>query len=150
MQVMTIALCERTPSPLFTACTIPAKLRGDPDLKRFPRLAPLVSNKSRLENEKAVLFLHRHFPDKVSKGFPIKAIVIPRISNGVALRLTPATAGAALAALAPSTLMQLPGSGQSAIKTLSKLIHQVPAYFLSLGPDTARIPEAVQSLLSGR
>jgi hypothetical protein len=58
------------------------------------------------------------------------------------------TAGAVLAALAPSTLFQLPGAGSTAIKTMKKLVGQVPGYILELGTDTAKIPETILGLLS--
>jgi len=125
-----------------------AKLRGDQDLERFPRLAPLVSNKSRLEKDKALLFLHQHFPEQVSRGFPLKAILVPSITSTNETRLSPATAGAVLTALAPSTLLQLPGAGKAAFRMMAKLVGRVPGYVLELGGDISRIPSLIQGLLS--
>jgi hypothetical protein len=125
-----------------------AKLRGEMDIERFPGLAPFVSNKSRLEQDKALLFLYQHVPEKVCRGFPIKAILMPSLTADEGSRLRPATAGAALTALAPSTLMQLPGAGGAALKTMARLVHQVPGYVLELGTDTAQIAPVIQRLLS--
>jgi hypothetical protein len=141
-------LVRTDPEPFVYSVYNTAKLRGDLDLERFPRLALLVSNTNRLENDKAVFFLQQHFPGQVTRGFPIKAILLPQISNEKETRLRPASAGTALAALAPSTLLQLPGAGGPALKRISKLVHRVPAYVLEVGTEITRIPEAVQSLLS--
>jgi hypothetical protein len=141
-------LVKTDPEPFVYSVYNTAKLRGDLDLERFPHLAPLASNKSRLETDKALFFLHQHFPEKVSRGFPIKAILLPLITHEKETRLRPATAGATLTALAPSTLMQLPGAGGAAIKTMSRLVRQVPGYVLELGTDISRIPDVILDLLS--
>jgi hypothetical protein len=142
-------IVKTVPEPFVSSVYNTAKLRSDHDLDRFPHLAPLISNKSRLENEKAVLFLYRHFPDKVSRGFPLKAILLPLITNLKETRLRPATAGTILTALAPSTLFQLPGAGGAAIKAMSTLVHRVPGYVLELGTDVSEIPVPIIGLLSG-
>jgi len=62
--------------------------------------------------------------------------------------LQTATAGAALKALAPSTILQLPGAGQKALRSIAKLLKQVPCYVLELGIDQERIPGVILDLLS--
>jgi hypothetical protein len=141
-------LIKTDPEPFVFSVYNTAKLHGDIDLERFPHLSPLVSNKSRLEKDKAMVFLHEHFPEQVSRGFPIKAILMPLITHEKETRLKPATAGATLFALAPSTLFQLPGAGSAAIKTMSKLVRHVPAYILEIGTDVSKIPSVVLDLLS--
>ena len=135
------------PEPFVYSVYNTGKLRGDLDLNRFPHLSPLVSNTDRMENDKAVLFLNQYFPEQVCRGFPLKAILLPQITNEKKTRLRPASAGATLTALAPSTLLQLPGAGMEAIKTMSKLVNQVPGYILELGTDITQIPEVIQNLL---
>jgi hypothetical protein len=125
-----------------------AKLRGVADLQRFPHLVPSMSNADRLETEKAMIFLDEHYPDKVIAGFPIQAILLPRVTGQTETTLKKATAGAALAALAPSTLFQLPGAGKMALQTMSKLVRQVPCYTLALGSDLSKIPNVILRLLS--
>lgn len=125
-----------------------AKLRADEDVRRFPRLAPLVHNQSRLETDKALLFLQAHFPGQVSAGFPLKAIVLPRVAQGRKSRLLPARRPEILAALAPSTIFQLPGAGPYAMRTLCALSKQVPGYHLDLGTDLHAIPAVISKLLA--
>ncbi|AFZ15631.1 HPr kinase (plasmid) [Crinalium epipsammum PCC 9333] len=141
-------LVSTDPSPYVYSLYNTAKLKGQEDLERFPNLAPLVNNLDRMELEKAMLFLHQHHPDKIVRGFPIKAVLIPQVTGKPNTHLRPTTAGAALRALAPSTIFQLAGSGQSAFQIMSSLVKQVPCYALELGTDMAQIPDVILRLLS--
>ncbi len=140
-------LVSTDPTPYVYSLYNTAKLKGQADLERFPHLAPLVNNRDRMESEKAMLFLHQHHPAKVVSGFPIKAVLIPRITGQSDTSVRPTTTGAALRALAPSTIFQLAGSGQTAFQTMSSLVKQVPCYSLELGTEMAQIPEVILSLL---
>ncbi len=141
-------LVSTDPQPYIYSLYNTAKLIGQKDLERFPRLAPLVNNLDRLELEKAMLFLYQHYPEKIVIGFPIKAVLIPQVTGKLDTYLQPTTAGAALKALAPSTIFQLAGSGQTAFKLMSSLVKQVPCYALALGTDMTQIPDVIQGLLS--
>lgn len=124
-----------------------AKLEAD-NMHRLPHLMPFVSNANRLHQEKALLFLYKHFPEKIVTGFPVKAILLPRVTGSPDTTLTPASPIAALRALAPSTIFQLPGAGQSTFQTLSQFIKQVPRYYLELGTEVRQIPNVIADLLS--
>jgi hypothetical protein len=141
-------LVATAPTPYVYSLYNTAKLRGVADLQRFPHLVPKMSNADRLETEKAMIFLDEHYPDKVIAGFPIQAILLPCVTEQTETTLKKATAGAALAALAPSTLFQLPGAGKMALQTMSKLVRQVPCYTLELGSDLSKIPNVILALLS--
>ena len=125
-----------------------AKLLSEEDIQRLPHLAPMISNPDRVEGEKAMIFMHKHYPDKIVKGFPVKAILIPQVTEKPDTRIRPTTSGAALMAVGPSTILQLPGSGQKALQLMAKLVRQLPCYVLELGTDIPRIPEAIFNLLS--
>ena len=88
-----------------------AKLEPD-NLHRFPELAPLVANPDRLDSQKAMLFLHEHRPEQLVLHAPVGAILLPRIAHTSRTTLAPAPASAAMSALAPTTLFQLPGYGR--------------------------------------
>lgn len=135
------------PTPYVYSLYNTAKLKGQEDLDRFPRLAPWVNNHDRLEAEKAMLFLHQHCPAKVVTGFPIKAVLVPQVTGKPDTHLRPTTAATALRALAPSTMFQLAGSGQTALQMMSSLVKQVPCYALELGTDVAQIPSVIANLL---
>ena len=141
-------LVSTDPKPYVYSLYNTAKLKGQADLERFPNLAPLVNNVDRMGLEKAMLFLHKHYPEKIVSGFPIKAVLIPQVTGKLDTHLRPTTAGAALRALAPSTIFQLAGSGQTAFQLMSSLVKQVPCYALELGTDMAQIPDVILRLLS--
>jgi len=136
------------PTPFVYSVYNTAKLRGGLDLERFPNLAPLVSNNDQLEDDKALFFLNEHFPEQISCGFSIKAILLPVITEEKETRLKPASAGEVLRALAPSTLLQLPGAGKADIKIMSRLIRKVPGYTLELGSDISSIHEVIKKAIS--
>lgn len=118
------------------------------DTGRFSLLTPALSNSDRLSTEKALYFLYRHFPGKISAGFPIRAILLPRVTGILETRLKKVSSSLGLLALAPSTIFQLPGAGHQAFEILSKVAKQMPSYILEVGTDLSGIPDAISNLLS--
>jgi hypothetical protein len=117
-------------------------------LPRLPHLERAVSNDDKLDSEKAVVYVHEHWPERTSRGFPLRAVFIPRV---VATRAEPLMTGAsraaALAALAPSTIFQLHPSGQEALAAMARVVEQVPTYVLELGSDIHAIPRVISAFL---
>jgi hypothetical protein len=97
--------------------------------------------------EKAVLFLHDHWPARVTTGFPIHAVVVPQITGCPDSTLAPTTPAAALTALAPSSLFLLAGAGQPALRVMSELVGRVPCYRLNLGTELGDVPALLASVL---
>jgi hypothetical protein len=135
-----------TPRAYSLYCS--AKLCTD-SLQRLAGLAPYVSNPERLAEEKAVIFLDQPFGEKLIESFPIRAIVLPRVTDQPVTTLTKVAGAAALTALAPSTIFQLPGNGAQAFHLLAELVRRTPAYELALGADISRVPSVIENLLSG-
>ena len=124
-----------------------AKLKGTPDFERFSHLLPLVVNRDHIERQKALVFLNDAFREKVTLGFPLRAILVPQIGGRPETTIEPSTPIAALRALAPSTLLQLPGDGRETMLQLSTLVRQVPAYTLNAGTHMRGIAQSVEALL---
>ncbi|MBW4576544.1 MAG: hypothetical protein KME08_14815 [Aphanothece sp. CMT-3BRIN-NPC111] len=141
-------LVASDPIPYVYSLYNTAKLKGATDLERFPLLANKFNNLDRLEEEKAMIFLAEHFPEKVVAGFPIKAVLVPRVTGKKDTILQRASAGAALAALAPSTIFQLPSAGKQTFQMLAKLVKAVDCYYLNLGTDIGQIPQIISQLLT--
>jgi hypothetical protein len=141
-------LIATDPIPYVYSLYNTAKLKSAKDLERFPDLAPLVTNGDRLDEEKALIFLNQHFPEKVVSGFPLRAILVPKITGERDTRLSRSTAIAALKALAPSTLFQLSGTGESSFQMMSNLVKKVPCYTLELGTDITQIPQVILEFLN--
>ena len=135
------------PAPYVYSLYNSAKLDAD-FIQKLPHLVPKVSNFDRLNTEKALIFLRDHYPDKVTTGFPIRAILVPRITGLPETRLTKSSPAAGLRALAPSTIFQLPGARNDDFQNLIGIVKQVPSYDLELGTDLDRIPSVISDLLS--
>lgn len=117
-------------------------------MQRFPRLAASVCNRKSLDTEKALLFLHENYREKIVRGFPIRAILLPKISGRRNTALKPISAVSGLKSLAPSTIFQLSGAGHSEFQSLARIVKQVPCYSLELGTDISTIPDVILGLLS--
>jgi hypothetical protein len=107
-------------------------------------------NPDRLATEKALFLVHRHHSRHIQHSFAIRGIVVPVISESTRSRLEPASAASALLALAPSTILQLPGAGRSALTTMSRLVQRVPSYVLRLGRDLDTLPTLLERVLPGK
>jgi hypothetical protein len=120
------------------------------DVDRFPKLRPRVWNpQSLLKNspDKAVFFLADAAPELMSLGFPLRAILAPRVTGGAETYLTPCGPAAALAAIAPSTVGQLQCAGQPDMDRIAAIVSGLPAYTLHLGSDISRVADVVRSAL---
>lgn len=128
------------------------KLKGPRDVARFPHLERCISNLDRVgdgdDAERAMVFLHEHFPHKLIGQMPLRAILVPRIVDRPQTQIAPASAALAFKALAPSTVFQLPGNAHSAFRALVDMVRRLPTYEIELGRDLARIPTAIESFLA--
>jgi hypothetical protein len=116
-------------------------------IRTFPNLLPLVSNPQDLGICKAVIYLHDHLPERLTRGFPVKAVLIPRVTGKVDTRLTPASQVDGLRALAPSTLFQLSGAGEQNFALMAQFARRIPSYFLEAGTDLRQIPAVIREFL---
>jgi hypothetical protein len=119
---------------------------GPETIDRLPALGPLIHSHPTPDSEKALLDLNR-LPDKLLADAPLRAVAIPQIVAGESSAVTPASSGAALGAVAPSTLLQLPGNDGGTLSTLREIVTGVPCHHLEVGSDPAGIPPAIESLL---
>ena len=120
---------------------------GPEALARLPQLRELVHSPPTPDSEKALLDVNAALPEKLLGEAPLRAIAIPKIVPNEDSAVRPASSGAALAAVAPSTLLQLPGNGDRAMSILRDLVTAVPCHSLEVGSDPAKVPSAIESLL---
>ena len=123
-----------------------AKLNAD-HLKNFPTLLSGISNPEELSSEKALLYLHEHQPTSLISGLPVRVIFLPRVTGRLETVANPAAPTAALQALAPSSLFQLPGTGEAEFHALGDLVKRIPCYHLELGTELERIPETMMKVM---
>jgi hypothetical protein len=136
-----------SPTPFVDSLYSSGKVNA-PDVARFPHLEPALSNRDRLGHEKALYFLAGLAPEALSAGFPLRAILLPRVAGGSETRATPVAPAAGLRALAPSTIFQTPGAGEPDFRRLSALVTQVPCFDLALGTELAAIPDVILGVLA--
>ncbi len=84
-------------------------------------------------------------PERVASELEVVALGVPRL--GEADRLEPISRGAALRALAPSSILQLPGYADGALGVLAELVRRVPSVGLVLGDDPVRAVGLVRRLI---
>ncbi|HEX6490686.1 MAG TPA: hypothetical protein VF002_04860 [Gaiellaceae bacterium] len=138
------------PAPRIESLYSSGKLEPDHVQTLLPHLLPLLDNADRLASEKAVLYVQEHFPEQTTAGFPLRAVLVPRVAaSRPESRIVEASRAAAFAALAPSTILQLHTADAGAFQTMSRLIERVPCYGLELGSEVGAIPDTIAEFLAG-
>jgi hypothetical protein len=122
-----------------------AKLTDDA-LTRLPRVAAHAERPGPPE-EKSVAYLHEFAPEALVLQAPLRAIVVPRITDRTAPALVPTSRATALAELAPSSLVSLRRERADAFRGIAAVAASVPCHVLELGSDLAAIPELLGGLL---
>ena len=121
--------------------------------RRFADLrAELPRPTDGLAHDKALYFLHEQVPQRISCGFPLRAVLLPRFAGHGRRETTVEPVGSkgqALAAMAPSTVFQLPAAGADTLAALAALLEALPVFVLRTGTDLDGIPRAIESVLGG-
>jgi hypothetical protein len=122
------------------------KLNPD-QAERFPDLVsgPLL-NPARMGEEKTLFLVSRRRPERMIDRFPLRALVVPMIDGGPC-RVEAVSAGSALLAMAPSTVLQRQGAGAPVLATLADLARRLPTYALHLAPDPHDAPPVLAELV---
>lgn len=139
--------CVLEPGEPITARSVYSTAKANVDTVERLGLGALVANPERPPGEKALLFLGEHRPHALVRAAPVRLILIPRVGDRLETRSAPATPAEAMRALAPSTLLQLPGTGRRTLDRLSAVAAGVPAHHLEVGTDSPGAAETVRRLL---
>jgi hypothetical protein len=132
--------CLLTPEPRVTAWSVFSTAKLASDSFEFLGLDGAATGQ-----EKAVLYLGETASDALLPAAPVAGILIPVLARRPETVLRDASPFDALAAVGPSTLLQLQGSAESRLAMLSSLVQSVPSYFLEL----SRSPEAAVDVIGG-
>jgi hypothetical protein len=138
---------ERGETPRVHSLYSSGKLEPHHSL-RFPNLAAALVDFARADDEKVIFHVNERFPGTTSRGFPLRAVVVPRVVGGPTTRVVPASPATALAALAPSTVFQLHPPQADALQAMADIVRRVPAFMLELGTDVSQIPTVLAGLLA--
>ena len=137
------------PEPVAHTLFSTGKLNFE-DVNKFPYLESTryKNLKGETQDEKALFFLYPKFYDRFIKSFPVKAVVIPKITNNESARLIPTTAANAYLALTPSTIFQLHGDKRTSHKNISSLVKTIPCFTLELCSDEKKNTEVIYNYLN--
>ena len=137
------------PAPRVQSLYNSGKLHPEHIHGLLPHLLPLLSNAERLEDEKAVMYVQQHYPAQTTSGFPLRAVLVPKVrATERGSRIVATSRATAFAALAPSTIFQLHTAGPDALATMSKLVEKVPCFGLETGSDISAIPATIADFLA--
>jgi hypothetical protein len=137
------------PSPWVHSLYGTGKLEAVSIRTLLPHLLPLAANPDEIESEKAVLYVREHFGRQMTSGFPLSAILVPRLGLGQRdHRIREISRAEAFAALAPNTMIELRTAGGAEFAAMSRLVHAVPCYGIELGTDVSSIPQTIRSFLA--
>jgi hypothetical protein len=133
------------PEPRVLSLYCSGKLEPD-HAALLPHLPfPAFTGDGELE-EKSVFYVANQFPDRMCRRFPLRAIIAPRV-QGDEPRVSKRGPAQVLAALAPSTLLQLVPARQEALSAMAGLLGNIPAFGLEVGGPTDQIPPSIERLL---
>jgi hypothetical protein len=136
-------LVSETPTPCVHALYQSVKLHAD-QLWRLPRLTAGTRGDA---GGKTLLFLDERYAHKLVPAFPLRAVLLPRVTGRRETRLVPAAATQALDALIPSSIVELPGLGREAVRAIVRIVRSVPVCVLEAGTDLDGIPVAIARFL---
>ncbi|MDZ7677373.1 MAG: hypothetical protein U5K29_02345 [Acidimicrobiales bacterium] len=101
------------------------------------------------EGAKAVVRMDRVPWVNLVTSAPVAAVAAITVSPTGTTELRPASPGQVLGALAPSTILQLHGTGAATLSALSRLVRQVPTATLEVGSNPDEVVAAVSRLTRG-
>ncbi len=138
-------LASDGPEPRVHSLYSSAKLEPH-QLQRFPHLSEGVVNRG-AAGEKPMILLCPRWAASVSAGFPLLGAVTPRVVGRGPTRARRVGRAALLAALAPSTIFQLPDAGRHTLARIGSLLRRLPCWELELGGSVSEIPHALERVL---
>lgn len=142
-------LLELRETPRVHSVYAAAKLHTA-QLERFPELERYVVNSNRVAPEKGVAILYPAFAHQLPITRPLSVVLVPRITGGAATNIESIGPASALAALAPSTLLQMASADRSGLAAMGRLVRRVPSYRVNLGTEREEIAETIREFLAGR
>ena len=117
---------------------------------RVPDLARHAIDSSReglIGDAKALVYLAGICPERIARGFPLRAILVPKVTGGETTRVVATAPSEAFSALSPSSVLQLPGTRATALREQAALARTVPTYRLELGGPVEQVPHVIRDLL---
>jgi hypothetical protein len=116
-------------------------------LERHPLLAGRTVSCGAPWLDETVCFLGEVFPQQVVPTARIAALGFPALADGPHSTFAPLRRGAGLRILTGCILSVEPGNVLASFEAVGAALAHLPAYRVSLGQDTARIPDTLDAVL---
>lgn len=140
-------LISTDPAPVVFSLYSSAKLHAAHLNKCFPMLVDHTLLTENPSGDKVVVYGSDVFPDRIRSHANIRAIVMPVMTGRRTPTIHRLSQATALQALAPSSLLQMPGLGQVEFHSLAQLIRKCPCYQLEFGENLATLADTLKSIL---
>jgi hypothetical protein len=124
-----------------------AKLREDA-LPRFAELHPILAHFQEDEEKKAYFYVHRHFPERVVTEAPIRAIVLPVVTDAPVTTMERAAPMEAVCGLISWSVKEIPKADTLGERIMLQALSRLPAYRMRLGRDAESTLTLIRSLLA--
>ncbi len=128
-----------------TAHSLYGSIKVAPD--RIPEFEDIQQHVRDYDGQKSVIFLADLFPERLRASGPLTSVMIPVIANCERTEIVPAEKMAALLALLPTTLMQLPLAGTDKTTCLKEIVARTPCYVVRLGRDSTEAAQVIKEFL---
>jgi hypothetical protein len=144
-----VVALDPVPCAYSLYCT--AKLNED-QAERLPGLQklrnPSIGPRGHAEPEKVVFQLYPDWKGSIGHRIPLRAILLPVISDQEATSFGPAGEYATQRSAAFTTLSHLPRAGRWSQAFINRVCNALPSFELRLGRDLSAIPSAIQAFLA--
>jgi hypothetical protein len=140
-------LARLDPAPRAFAAFSSGKIKADM-LARLPHLRDRLQGwDHHVKAGKGLVFLHPDFASRLVTTFPIRSLVVPRVSHQAQPAVRLMSPGAAFRVFGPSTVIWLPGAEAESYRLTAELTRRLPCYQLDLALEPARNSAAILELL---
>jgi hypothetical protein len=143
-------MIEAEPAPFAHGLYCSAKLEAGHLRRALPHLSSFLATAGPWKGGKGLFYVDRGAGHRLSAGFPLRAVLLPRVTGTPRTITTRVSAAHGLLSLAPSTLFQLPGARQERLSHLARVVKRVPTYALELGTNLDTIAPAILGLLADK
>jgi hypothetical protein len=139
-----LELCDQTVHGHCMHAAIKLRRAG---LDRHPGLAGIAHDCGPGWEDEAVVFAREAFPGQAVASVPLAALAFPTLSSDAETAFAPIPRAEALRILMGCVLSVEPGKVGEAFATVADAVDRIPAYRLSVGSATDRIPDAVDAMI---
>jgi hypothetical protein len=140
-------LARLDPAPQAFAAFSSGKIKADM-LERLPHFREKLRGwDDSFKAGKGLVFLYPGYAERLITTFPIKALVIPRVTGQAEAALRPLPPSEAFRVFGPSTVIWLPGAEAENYRFTAELTRRLPCHQLDLALEPARNTDALLSLL---